>query len=192
MGEAETELRTMGFSAEEETALAGFGFLTRKPRLVVLNVNESDVAKPEPAAIADAVAQAGLSLLVISGKVEMELAELDPADRKSFEAELGLAEPARDRFIQASYRLLNLMSFLTAGEDEVRAWTIRRGDPAVVAAGKIHSDIARGFIRAEVIPYAALVSLRSEAKCREAGKLRLEGKDYVVQEGDVVHFRFNV
>ena len=84
------------------------------------------------------------------------------------------------------------MSFLTAGEDEVRAWTIRRGDPAVVAAGKIHSDIARGFIRAEVIPYAALVSLRSEAKCREAGKLRLEGKDYVVQEGDVVHFRFNV
>jgi hypothetical protein len=122
----------------------------------------------------------------------MELAELDPADRKSFEAELGLAEPARDRFIQASYRLLNLMSFLTAGEDEVRAWTIRRGDPAVVAAGKIHSDIARGFIRAEVIPYAALVSLRSEAKCREAGKLRLEGKDYVVQEGDVVHFRFNV
>ena len=190
--EAETELRTMGFSAEEETALAGFGFLTRKPRLVVLNVNESDVAKPEPAAIADAVAQAGLSLLVISGKVEMELAELDPADRKSFEAELGLAEPARDRFIQASYRLLNLMSFLTAGEDEVLAWTIRRGDPAVVAAGKIHSDIARGFIRAEVIPYAALVSLRSEAKCREAGKLRLEGKDYVVQEGDVVHFRFNV
>jgi ribosome-binding ATPase YchF (GTP1/OBG family) len=134
----------------------------------------------------------GLAVVVISGKVEMELADLEPADRRGFEQELGLAESARDRFIQASYALLNLMSFLTAGEDEVRAWTIRRGDVAQVAAGKIHSDIARGFIRAEVIPFGALAELKSEARCREAGKLRLEGKEYVVADGDVIHFRFNV
>src|SRR5262249_53581175 len=134
----------------------------------------------------------GLALLVISGKVEMELADLEPDERRSFEAELGLAESARDRFIQASYALLNLMSFLTAGEDEVRAWTIRRGEVAQGAAGKIHSDIARGFIRAEVIPYEAFLQHRSEARCREAGKLRLEGKEYVVADGDIIHFRFNV
>ncbi|HZR80596.1 MAG TPA: redox-regulated ATPase YchF [Candidatus Binatia bacterium] len=190
--ESEKELRHLGLAHEEETSLAGFQLLTLKPRLVVLNVNEGDVAKPPPAAIAEAVERDRLQLLVISGKVEMEISELDADDRRSFEAELGLAESARDRFIQASYRLLNLMSFLTAGEDEVRAWTIRRGDHAVVAAGKIHSDIARGFIRAEVIPFPALAELKSEARCREAGKLRLEGKDYVVQDGDVIHFRFNV
>jgi ribosome-binding ATPase len=190
--EAETEIRRLGLTPEEEVAVAGFGFLTLKPRLVVLNVDDREVAAPPPAGIAEAVTRDALELVVISGKVEMEIVELEPEDRRSFEAELGLAESARDRFIQASYRLLNLMSFLTAGEDEVRAWTIRRGDPAVTAAGKIHSDIARGFIRAEVIPYQALVEHRSEARCREAGKLRLEGKDYVVQDGDVVHFRFNV
>ena len=100
--------------------------------------------------------------------------------------------PARDRFVRASYALQDLMSFLTAGEDEVRAWTIRRGDTALTAAGKIHSDIARGFIRAEVTPYEDFIRLGSEARCREAGKLRLEGKDYVVRDGDIIHFRFNV
>ena len=190
--EGETEIRNLGLTAEQEASVAGFGFLTLKPRLVVLNVNEADVAAPPSAEIARAVEAQGVPWVVISGKVEMELADLDPEDRRGFESELGLAESARDRFIQASYGLMSLMSFLTAGEDEVRAWTIRRGDPAVVAAGKIHSDIARGFIRAEVIPFAALAELRSEARCREAGKLRLEGKDYVVHDGDVIHFRFNV
>jgi ribosome-binding ATPase YchF (GTP1/OBG family) len=122
----------------------------------------------------------------------MELAALDEADRRAFESDLGLAESARDRFLRAAYALMDLMSFLTAGEDEVRAWTIRRGDRAQVAAGKIHSDIARGFIRAEVIAVGDLLELRSEARCREAGKLRVEGKEYVVQDGDVIHFRFNV
>jgi len=190
--ESETELRRIDLTTEEQASLAGFGFLTLKPRLVVLNVSDGDVAKPPAEELTAAVERDALEQVVISGKVEMELVELEPEDRRGFEAELGLAESARDRFIQASYRLLSLMSFLTAGEDEVRAWTIRRGDPAVVAAGKIHSDIARGFIRAEVIPYVALVEHRSEARCREVGKLRLEGKEYVVQDGDVIHFRFNV
>lgn len=190
--ESEREIRHLGLGREEEASLAGFQFLTLKPRLTVLNVNEDAVAAPPPDAVREFVEAEGLSLVVISGKVEMELAELEPADRRSFEKDLGLADSARDRFIQASYSMLNLMSFLTAGEDEVRAWTIRRGDVAQVAAGKIHSDIARGFIRAEVIPYEAMIQYRSEAKCREAGKLRLEGKDYVVADGDVIHFRFNV
>lgn len=190
--ESERELRHLGLSRDEEASLAGFQFLTLKPRLTVLNVNEDAVASPAPDAVRAFVEAEGLALVVISGKVEMELADLEPQDRRSFEAELGLAESARDRFIQASYALLNLMSFLTAGEDEVRAWTIRRGEVAQGAAGKIHSDIARGFIRAEVIPYEALVQYKTEARCREAGKLRLEGKEYVVTDGDVIHFRFNV
>jgi hypothetical protein len=190
--EAEREIRHLGLSREDEASLAGFQFLTLKPRLTVLNVNEDAVAEPPPPAVQEFVDHEGLAIVVVSGKVEMELADLEPDDRRSFEAELGLAESARDRFIQASYALLNLMSFLTAGEDEVRAWTIRRGEIAQGAAGKIHSDIARGFIRAEVIPYDAFIQYRTEARCREAGKLRLEGKEYVVTDGDIIHFRFNV
>jgi ribosome-binding ATPase YchF (GTP1/OBG family) len=130
--------------------------------------------------------------MVLSARVESELAELEPADRAAFLADLGLTEGARDRFIRASYALLDLISFLTAGEDECRAWPIRRGTTALKAAGRIHSDIERGFIRAEVTSYEDFIRLGSEAKCREAGKLRLEGKEYVVQDGDIAHFRFAV
>ena len=126
------------------------------------------------------------------GQTEMELAELDEADRAAFFADLGIDEPAKNQFIRAAYGLLDLISFLTAGPDECRAWPIRRGTTAVKAAGKIHSDIERGFIRAEVIAFAEFMQYRSEAKCREAGKLRLEGKEYVVADGDIIHFRFNV
>jgi ribosome-binding ATPase YchF (GTP1/OBG family) len=122
----------------------------------------------------------------------MDIAQLAPEERKEFVASLGLSEPAIDRFIRAAYRLIDLVSFLTAGEDECRAWPIRRGLVAQKAAGKVHSDIERGFIRAEVTRWEDLVELGSEAKCREAGKLRLEGKQYVVQDGDVINFRFNV
>ena len=115
-----------------------------------------------------------------------------PDDRQAFLDDLGLQAPARERFIRAAYELLDQISFLTSGEDEVRAWTIKRGTPAVKAAGKIHSDIERGFIRAEVVHYDDFVHYGSDAKCREAGKLRLEGKEYVVQDGDIIHFRFNV
>lgn len=190
--DAGEELRSVRLGPEEQVLVSGFGFLSLKPRLVVVNLPEGTVAQGVPTGVAAAIAAAGLTAVPISGKLEMELAELDETDRRAFEADVGLSESARDRFLRASYALLHLMSFLTAGEDEVRAWTIRRGDRAQVAAGKIHSDIARGFIRAEVIAVADLLALGSEARCREAGKLRVEGKEYVVQDGDVIHFRFNV
>ena len=122
----------------------------------------------------------------------MEIAQLEEKDRAAFLKEIGIAEPARDRFIRSSYRLLDLISFFTAGEDEVRAWTITQGTNARKSAGKIHSDIERGFIRAEVIAYADFITHGSEAKCKEAGKLRLEGKDYIVKDADIIHFRFAV
>ena len=185
-------LRTMQLSADERTELAGFAFLSLRPLLVVLNVAEGDVAATLPAAVAERAHAAGGQAMALSAQVEAEVAELDASDRAAFLADLGLAESARDRFIRASYGLLDLISFLTAGEDECRAWPIRRGTTAVKAAGKIHSGIERGFIRAEVVAYDEFMRYRSEAKCREAGKLRLEGKDYVVADGDIIHFRFNV
>jgi GTP-binding protein YchF len=185
-------LRTVGLTADEQTQLSAFAFLSLRPLLVVLNVPEGDVAKPVPAEVAAAATAAGAEALVLSAAVEAEVAELDPGDRTAFLADLGLTESARDRFIRASYALLDLISFLTAGDDECRAWPIRRGTGARKAAGRVHSDIERGFIRAEVTAFDDFVRLGSEAKCREAGKLRLEGKDYVVQDGDIVHFRFAV
>jgi ribosome-binding ATPase YchF (GTP1/OBG family) len=122
----------------------------------------------------------------------MEIAQLDETDRAAFLKEIGIVEPARARFIRASYALLDLLSFFTAGEDEVRAWTITKGTVAKKAAGKIHSDIERGFIRAEVMAYDDFIVYGSEAKCKEAGKLRLEGKEYVVKDADIIHFRFAV
>jgi ribosome-binding ATPase YchF (GTP1/OBG family) len=145
-----------------------------------------------PPAVEAWAAERALEVVPVPGKTEMELSELEEADRAAFLADLGISEPAKNRFIRAAYALLDLISFLTAGEDECRAWPIRRGTSAVKAAGKIHSDIERGFIRAEVIPFEEFMRYRSEARCREAGKLRLEGKDYVVADGDIIHFRFNV
>jgi GTP-binding protein YchF len=190
--DAERPLRQMDFSGEEASAIAGFGFLSRRPLMVVLNVGEADVAGNMPAAVAEFLAAEQLEGLVLSGKIEMEIAALDPDDRQAFLEDLGLKATARERFIRAAYELLEQISFLTSGEDEVRAWTIKRGMTAVKAAGKIHSDIERGFIRAEVVHYDDFVQYGSDAKCREHGKLRLEGKDYVVRDGDIIHFRFNV
>jgi len=190
--EAGRPLRTLGLDPDERTALAGFALLSLRPLLVVVNVSESEAAAPLPPDVAERAAAEGAEALVLSGKVEAEVAELDAADRAAFLADLGLAASARDRFIRASYALLDLISFLTAGEDECRAWPIRRGTTAVKAAGKIHSDIERGFIRAEVVAFDDFIACGSEAKCRAAGKLRLEGRDYVVQDGDVIHFRFAV
>jgi hypothetical protein len=162
------------------------------PMLLLLNVDEGAIASPPPAEVAAWAAERSLELVQVPGRTEMELVELDESDRAAFLTELGITEPAKNRFIRAAYGLLDLISFLTAGEDECRAWPIRRGTTAVKAAGKIHSDIERGFIRAEVVAYVEFMRYRSEAKCREAGKLRLEGKDYVVADGDIIHFRFNV
>ncbi|MFQ5667051.1 MAG: redox-regulated ATPase YchF [Candidatus Binatia bacterium] len=190
--DAERPLRQLTLTAEEAAALAGFGFLSRRPLMVLLNVSETEVRADMPPAVAAWLEAEEVEGLVLSGKIEMEIAGLDPADRQAFLEDLGLEAPARQRFIRAAYRLLDQISFLTSGEDEVRAWTIRRGTTAVKAAGKVHSDIERGFIRAEVVHYDDFIHYGSEAKCREAGKLRLEGKEYVVQDGDIIHFRFNV
>ena len=190
--EAGNPIRDLPLSEEDKTLLSGYRFLTQKPLLIVLNVDEASVSEPPPAAIADHAAKRGLGLVVLSAKVEQDIAQMPPADQKDFVAALGLAEPARDRFVGAAFSLLSLISFLTAGDDECRAWPIRKGLTAHKAAGKIHSDIERGFIRAEVMRVDDLLALKSEAKMREAGKLRLEGKDYVVEDGDVINFRFNV
>jgi len=191
--EAGTPLRRVqDLGAEAWASLAGFRFLTQKPLLLVLNVPEQDAANPAPEALRGYARDAGLGLVVLAGPVEMDIAQMEPAEQKEFAASLGLAEPASQRFIKEAYALLELISFLTAGEDECRAWPIRRGLTAPKAAGKIHSDIERGFIRAEVCHWDDLVHLGSEAKCREAGRLRSEGKDYVVHDGDVINFRFNV
>ncbi|MDH3518873.1 MAG: YchF family ATPase [Myxococcales bacterium] len=190
--EAERPARALDLSEEERKTLSGYSLLTLKPLLLVLNVKEEDVAKPAPDALRDAASERGLGLVVLSALVEMEIAQMEEADQRDFAASLGLAEPASHRFIRAAFELIDLISMLTSGPDECRAWPVPRGIHAPRAAGKIHSDIERGFIRAEVIHWEDLVALGSEAKCREAGKLRVEGKSYVVQDGDVVHFRFNV
>jgi GTP-binding protein YchF len=190
--EAETPLRRITLSAAEERTLSGFGLLSRLPLMVVVNVAERDAAVPLADEIRARLEAEGVTGLALCAQIEMEIAALDAADRAGFLADLGLQEPARERFIRAAYGLLDLISFLTTGEDEVRAWPIRRGTPAVKAAGKVHSDIERGFIRAEVVAYDDFIRFGSDAKCREAGKLRLEGKEYVVQDGDIIHFRFNV
>ncbi len=190
--EEERLLRDLELAPEELTMMAGFRFLSLKPLLLLLNVGEGSAANESHAPVIELAKSKGLSVIAMSGKVEMEIAQLDTDEQREFLQDLGINEPARDRFIRAAYQLLDLISFLTAGEDECRAWSIKRGTNAQKAAGVIHSDIERGFIRAEVVRFEDLIALGSEAKCREQGKLRLEGKEYTVQDGDVIHFRFNV
>jgi GTP-binding protein YchF len=185
-------LRGLDLGATELGSIAGYRFLTLKPLLLILDVAEADAARPAPPELQDYARASGLGLVVLAGAVEMDIAQMAPEEQKEFVASLGLPEPAAGRFIRAAYALCDLISFLTAGEDECRAWPLRKGANAHKAAGKIHSDIERGFIRAEVMRWEDLVKLGSEAKCREAGKLRLEGKEYLVADGDVINFRFNV
>jgi GTP-binding protein YchF len=189
--EKERSLAELDFAPEEESLLSGFGFLSRKPALAVFNTADDEAGKDLGEEYRRALAARGLEGLSIAGRLELELAELEPADREAFLKELGIAAPARDRFIRACYRRLRLVSFFTTAGREVRAWTVERGTPARRAAGKVHSDMERGFIRAEVIAYDDFLALGSEARCREAGRLRLEGRDYVVQDGDIIRFRFS-
>jgi GTP-binding protein YchF len=190
--EAETPVRAIGLGAEEEKVLSPYALLSQKPLLLVLNVSEEGAAAELPAPLVEEAERRGLGLVQLSAKVEMDIAQMSADEQADFLEAVGLAEPAVDRFIREAYALLDLVSMLTAGEDECRAWPIRRNTPAPAAAGKIHSDIERGFIRAEVIRWEDLVELGSEARCRDAGKLRVEGKSYLVEDGDVVNFRFNV
>jgi hypothetical protein len=188
--EAERPLREITLDPDDERRLRGFQLLSAKPVLVVVNVSEDRAS----ASVADLGIEVrpGVSAVVVSAPIEQEISTLPPEEQKEFLADLGLSEPSLDRVNRASYDLLGLIAFFTVGEDEVRAWTIRRGARAREAAGTIHSDIERGFIRAEVVPWGDLLRLKTMAACREAGVLRLEGKEYVMQDGDVAHFRFNV
>jgi GTP-binding protein YchF len=194
--EGETPLRELALSPEEKRRMRNYSFLSEKPMLLVVNLGEDrmrEAAKElEASGLAAWAARPGFLMCPISATIEAELTELSPEEARAFMEDLGLAEPGLNRVIRTSYDLLGLVSFLTAGEDECRAWTIARGTRAQLAAGAIHSDIERGFIRAEVVAFGDLVAAGSFAACRERGTLRLEGKEYVVQDGDVVHFRFNV
>ena len=186
-------LRALELGTDDGRRLRGFQFLSAKPLLLVLNLDEADLPHAD-----DAVRLAGLEPFMagaatravpICAKIELEIAQLDAADAAAFMADLGLRESGLDRVIRASYDLLGYISFFTVGEDECRAWSIPRDTPAVMAAGEIHSDISRGFIRAEVVRYDALLQRGSLAACREHGELRLEGKEYIVLDGDVINFR---
>jgi GTP-binding protein YchF len=185
--------RALQLSEEERRDLRELSLLTAKPVMYVANVAEGGFENnPLLAAVERRAAGEGAVVVAVCAAIEAEVAQLDEADRAEFLAELGLKEPGLDRVIRAGYRLLGLQTFFTAGPKEVRAWTVRAGATAPQAAGVIHTDFERGFIRAEVISFADYIAGRGEAGAREAGKLRLEGKEYVTQEGDVMHFRFNV
>src|SRR5262245_9525557 len=186
-------IRDLGLDADDAKAIRGFRFLTEKPVLVLLNVGEGDLASAP--ALVDRIASGydhrQVMVEALSAKIEMELGELEPDAAAVFMEELGIEESGLDRVIALSYRLLGLVSFLTAGPDEVRAWPIPDGSTAVDAAGAIHTDLARGFIRAETVSYDDLVSLGSMAEARKNGKLRSEGKTYKVRDGDVLEILFS-
>ena len=186
-------VRAMSLTDDERLELRDLQLLTAKRTLYIANVNDDGFEdNPYLDAVRRYADEEGAEVVAVCAAIEAELAELDDADRGEFLAEMGLDEPGLDRVVRAGYRLLHLQTFFTAGEKEVRAWTIPVGATAPQAAGVIHTDFERGFIRAEVIAYEDFVACNGEQGAKEAGKLRLEGKDYVVRDGDVIHFRFNV
>ncbi|GAB4443436.1 MAG: redox-regulated ATPase YchF [Chloroflexi bacterium OHK40] len=186
--ELEQPIRSLELSDEEERLIRGYQFLTAKPLLLVPNIGEAQLQAPPTIDYPHARS----AVVPLCGKIEAELAQLDDADARSFMDDLGIAQPARELVIRRSYELLGLISFLTAGPDEVRAWPIRRNTPAVEAAGTIHSDIQRGFIRAEIVAYDDLVAAGDMNGAKKQGVVRMEGKTYLVRDGDICHFLFNV
>jgi len=193
-----TPLRALQLAGDDLKRLRGFQFLSAKPLLLVMNLDESEMADvgadvgraAQKTGLAPFLAHASTRAVALCTKIELEIAQLAAEDAKAFLADLGLSESGLDRVIRTSYDLLGYISFFTVGDDECRAWSIARGTPAQLAAGEIHSDIQRGFIRAEVVAYDALIARGAMAACREHGEVRLEGKDYVVQDGDIINFRF--
>jgi len=185
--------RNVALTEEERRLISDLNLITTKPVMYVANVTESGFAdNPLLDVVRGKAAAEGAEVVAVCAGIEAEIARLDASDREVFLAELGLEESGLDRVIRAGYALLDLLTFFTAGKREVRAWTVRRGSTAPQAAGRIHTDFERGFIRAEVIAYEDFVSLGGEQGAKEGGRLRLEGRNYVVREGDVMHFRFNV
>ncbi|MEZ5579393.1 MAG: redox-regulated ATPase YchF [Candidatus Competibacteraceae bacterium] len=186
-------VRTLALAATEREQLRELFLLTAKPVLYIANIAEDGfVDNPLLDQVRGIAEREGAEMVPVCAAIEAELAELEDADKAEFLADYGLSEPGLDRVIHAAYKLLGLETYFTAGPKEVRAWTVRAGATAPQAAGVIHTDFERGFIRAEVIAYADYIAYGGESGAREAGKWRLEGKDYIVQEGDVMHFRFNV
>ena len=185
-----------GLSKEDQLAVKSFGFLTLKPMLLVGNIGEEDIpnpaANPHYAHLISAAAERGCPVIPICSKLEAEIQELSLEERPMFLEEAGLSEPGLNRLIQASFKLLNLQTYFTAGVKEVRAWTINIGATAPQAAGVIHTDFEKGFIRAQVISYEDFIQFRGEQGAKEMGKMRSEGKEYIVKDGDVMHFLFNV
>ena len=188
-------LRALELKGDDLKRLRGFQFLSAKPLLIVVNLDESHLSDGIDRAVENTglsafLSRASTAAVAVCAKIELEIAQLDAADAAAFLKDLGLAESGLDRVIRATYDLLGYMSFFTVGEDECRAWSIARGTQAQLAAGEIHSDIQRGFIRAEVVAYEALIARGSMQTCREHGEVRLEGKEYVVRDGDIINFRF--
>lgn len=188
--------RRIGLTDDEVSIIRDLNLLTMKPALFVANVGEDEVASPEDnkyvQAVKEYASREKAEVIAVSAKLEAEIAELDAEEAKAFLADLGLSESGLDKLIKAGFKLLGLMTFFTAGEQEVRAWTITEGTKAPQAAGKIHSDIERGFIRAEIVSYDDLMAAGSHNAAKEKGLVRLEGKEYVMRNGDVTYFRFNV
>jgi GTP-binding protein YchF len=193
-----TPLRALQLAGDDVKMLRGFQFLSAKPLLLVINLDENDVTEvgadvaraAEKTGLRSLLAHASTGAIALCASIELEISQLAADDAEAFLADLGLSESGLDRVIRTTYELLGYISFFTVGEDECRAWSIARGTPAQLAAGEIHSDIQRGFIRAEVVAYDALMARGSMAACREHGEVRLEGKDYVVVDGDIINFRF--
>jgi ribosome-binding ATPase len=186
-------VRALGLTADEMAMLQPLQLLTAKPALYLANVGEHGFeGNPLLERVKAYAAKEGAPVVAISAKLEAEIAELSDEEKQVFLADMGMTEPGLDRLIHATYDLLGLQTYFTAGEKEVRAWTVKKGATAPQAAGVIHTDFEKGFIRAEVIAYDDYVRLGGEARAKEAGKMRLEGKDYIVKDGDVMHFRFNV
>lgn len=185
-------LRSLPREALNREVLRGYGLLTDKPLLVAVNTAEERAAREMNGELAQAIQAVGAAGLVLSASIEAEIAGLEMEEQSGFLQDLGLEQSALDRFIRTAYALLDLISFFTVGSDEVRAWTIRRGTDARRAAGKIHSDLERGFIRAEVIPYQVFLEHGSEQAVKEKGLLQVQGKDYVVADADLMNVRFNV
>ena len=187
-------VRSMELTDDERVAADELFLLTTKPVIYVANIAEDEIGNEPPtvARLYEQAAKEGAGALTVCAKVEEELSELSDEEKAAFIEELGIGQSGLDKLVQESYSLLGLISFLTAGTDEVRAWTITKGTKAPGAAGKIHTDFERGFIRAEVVPYETLIEQGSMLACKEKGLVRSEGKEYVVQDGDIIVFRFNV
>lgn len=198
--ENEKALKELEFSDEEKFLMKSFAFLSLKPQIVVVNIDENDLAdyseNDQFKAICEAYDSMGLEsasgVTYLAGRLEMEIMDLDPEERLEFLKDFGISETGKNKIIRASYDTLGLFYFFTVGEDEVRSWTVRKNATALECAGAIHSDLARGFIRAEVVKYDDMIEYKTMKNVKDAGKFRLEGKEYVASNGDIIHVRFNV